>query len=386
MQIKTYNAAKIQLLYTLSFAELLIYIVIQIIIFIIIRRALNPLGELAKESDKIADGNFSIAISYPYQDEIGRLIKSFGHIIERLTYVVSDLQGKLGAFSLGDFSVEINEDENYKGDFHPILLSLQEISRGLNSALKDVQGSSAEVSNSAGQVSSMAQRISAGTSKQASSISELSETMQGISEQIHHTTKQAEKAQELGGLSGNHVETSNQKMLDMQGAMQDITEKSKEIGKIIKTIDDIAFQTNILSLNAAIEAARAGEAGKGFAVVADEVGNLAKKSQEAAQNTSILIEETIEAVQKGAKFTEETATALNSVSQSTEQVNNLILEISRASEEESEGINKISKVVEEISAVVQENSATAEESAATSQELSAQANMMNDLVDSFKLR
>ena len=386
MQIKTYNAAKIQLLYTLSFAELLIYIVIQIIIFMIIKRALNPLGELAKESDKIADGNFSIAISYPYQDEIGRLIKSFGHIIERLTYVVSDLQGKLGAFSLGDFSVEINEDENYKGDFHPILLSLQEISRGLNSALKDVQGSSAEVSNSAGQVSSMAQRISAGTSKQASSISELSETMQGISEQIHHTTKQAEKAQELGGLSGNHVETSNQKMLDMQGAMQDITEKSKEIGKIIKTIDDIAFQTNILSLNAAIEAARAGEAGKGFAVVADEVGNLAKKSQEAAQNTSILIEETIEAVQKGAKFTEETATALNSVSQSTEQVNNLILEISRASEEESEGINKISKVVEEISAVVQENSATAEESAATSQELSAQANMMNDLVDSFKLR
>ena len=386
MQIKTYNAGKTQLLYTLSAAELVIYIIIQIIIFMTIRRALKPLGKLATESDKIADGDFDIDISYPYQDEIGRLIQSFSHIIKRLTYVVSDLQGKLGAFSLGDFAAEINEDENYKGDFHPILLSLQEISRGLNSALKDVQNSSSEVSNSAGQVSSMAQRISAGTSKQASSISDLSETMHGISEQIHHTTKQAEKAQELGGLSGTHVGTSNQKMMDMQGAMQEITEKSKEISKIIKTIDDIAFQTNILSLNAAIEAARAGEAGKGFAVVADEVGNLAKKSQEAAQNTSVLIEETIEAVQKGARFTEETATALHSVSKSTEQVNNLILEISKASEEESEGINKISKVVQEISAVVQENSATAEESAATSEELSAQAKMMTDLVDSFKLR
>ena len=187
-------------------------------------------------------------------------------------------------------------------------------------------------------------------------------------------------------LSGSHVETSNQKMTDMQRAMEEITEKSKEISKIIKTIDDIAFQTNILSLNAAIEAARAGEAGKGFAVVADEVGNLAKKSQEAAQNTSILIEETIGAVQKGAKFTEETADALHSVSDSTNQVNDLILEISRASEEESQGISKISDGIQEISAVVQDNSATAEESAATSGELSTQANFMNELVDKFKLK
>ena len=172
----------------------------------------------------------------------------------------------------------------------------------------------------------------------------------------------------------------------MQGAMEEITEKSKEISKIIKTIDDIAFQTNILSLNAAIEAARAGEAGKGFAVVADEVGNLAKKSQEAAQNTSVLIEETIGAVQKGARFTAETAEALHSVSDSTNQVNELILEISKASEEESEGINKLSEGIQEISAVVQDNSATAEESAATSQELSAQANLLNNLVDKFNLR
>ena len=385
MSLDIYNAGKNQLSLTLVMAEVIGFILIQLVIFLTLRKSLQPLGKLAKESDKIADGDFNIAITYPYRDEIGKLIQSFNRIIERFTYVVSDLQKKLGAFSSGDFGEEIAEDENYKGDFRPILVSLQEISKSLNSTLKNVQISSSEVMSSAGQVSSMAQRISEGTTKQASSISDLSGTMEGISKQIHHTAKQAEKAQELGVLSGTHVETSNQKMTDMQGAMEEITEKSKEISKIIKTIDDIAFQTNILSLNAAIEAARAGEAGKGFAVVADEVGNLAKKSQEAAQNTSILIEETIGAVQKGAKFTEETAEALHSVSDSTNQVNDLILEISRASEEESDGIGKLSEGIQEISAVVQDNSATAEESAATAEELSAQANMMNGLIDKFKL-
>ena len=386
MCMENYNAGKNQLFYTLIFAEFVIFVLIQLVIFITMKKSLKPLGKLATESDKLANGNFDISISYPYQDEIGRLIHSFNNIIGRLTYVVGDLQAKLGAFSRGDFGEEMKEDENYQGDFRPILLSLQEISKSLNNTLKDVQSSSSQVSNSAGQVSAMAQRISDGTAKQASSIAELSDTMEGITKQIRHTAKQAEKAQQLGVLSGSHVETSNQKMTDMQRAMEEITEKSKEISKIIKTIDDIAFQTNILSLNAAIEAARAGEAGKGFAVVADEVGNLAKKSQEAAQNTSILIEETIGAVQKGAKFTEETADALHSVSDSTNQVNDLILEISRASEEESQGISKISDGIQEISAVVQDNSATAEESAATSGELSTQANFMNELVDKFKLK
>ena len=386
MSLDVYNAGKNRLLYTLVFAEFVVFVLLQLVIFFTTRRSLKPLGKLATESDKIADGNFNIDIAYPYQDEIGRLIQSFKRIIERLNYVVSDLHSKLGAFSQGDFAHDIREDENYKGDFHPILISLQEISGSLNATLKNVRNSSSEVSSSAGQVSSMAQRIADGTTKQASSVADLSGTMDGISKQIHHTAKQAEKAQELGVLSGSHVETSNQKMTDMQGAMEEITEKSKEISKIIKTIDDIAFQTNILSLNAAIEAARAGEAGKGFAVVADEVGNLAKKSQEAAQNTSLLIEETIGAVQKGARFTAETAEALRSVSDSTNQVNELILEISKASEEESEGINKLSEGIQEISAVVQDNSATAEESAATSQELSAQANLLNDLVEKFNLR
>ena len=386
MSLDLYNQGKNQLFVALVAAEVILFILLQVILFTALKKSLSPLGKLAEESDKLAEGNFDIKVSYAQEDEIGRLVKSFNNIVKRLTYVVSDLQAKLGAFAQGDFATEIKEDENYKGDFRPILNSLQEISTSLNSTLKNVHTSSSEVSSSAEQVSSMAQRISEGTTKQASSIAELSKTMEDITEQIRHTTKQAEKAQQLGVVSGSHVETSNQKMTDMQGAMEEITEKSKEISKIIKTIDDIAFQTNILSLNAAIEAARAGEAGKGFAVVADEVGNLAKKSQEAAQNTSLLIEETIGAVQKGAKFTEETAEALHSVSESTNQVNDLIGEISKASEEESSGVSRLSDGLQEISAVVQENSATAEESAATAEELSAQANLMNDLVDKFKVR
>ena len=386
MSLDLYNQGKNQLFVDLVVAEVILFILLQVILFTALKKSLSPLGKLAEESDKLAEGNFDIRVSYAQEDEIGRLVKSFNNIVKRLTYVVSDLQAKLGAFAQGDFATEIKEDENYKGDFRPILNSLQEISTSLNSTLKNVHTSSSEVSSSAEQVSSMAQRISEGTTKQASSIAELSKTMEDITEQIRHTTKQAEKAQQLGVVSGSHVETSNQKMTDMQGAMEEITEKSKEISKIIKTIDDIAFQTNILSLNAAIEAARAGEAGKGFAVVADEVGNLAKKSQEAAQNTSLLIEETIGAVQKGAKFTEETAEALHSVSESTNQVNDLIGEISKASEEESAGVSRLSDGLQEISAVVQENSATAEESAATAEELSAQANLMNDLVDKFKVR
>ena len=379
MSLDLYNQGKNQLFVALVAAEVILFILLQVILFTALKKSLSPLGKLAEESDKLAEGNFDIKVSYAQEDEIGRLVKSFNNIVKRLTYVVSDLQAKLGAFAQGDFATEIKEDENYKGDFRPILNSLQEISTSLNSTLKNVHTSSSEVS-------SMAQRISEGTTKQASSIAELSKTMEDITEQIRHTTKQAEKAQQLGVVSGSHVETSNQKMTDMQGAMEEITEKSKEISKIIKTIDDIAFQTNILSLNAAIEAARAGEAGKGFAVVADEVGNLAKKSQEAAQNTSLLIEETIGAVQKGAKFTEETAEALQSVSESTNQVNDLIGEISKASEEESAGVSRLSDGLQEISSVVQENSATAEESAATAEELSAQANLMNDLVDKFKVR
>ena len=175
-------------------------------------------------------------------------------------------------------------------------------------------------------------------------------------------------------------------MNEMSDAMQDITNKSNEIEKIIKTIDDIAFQTNILALNAAVEAARAGAAGKGFAVVADEVRNLAQKSAEAAQNTTTLIEGTIQSVANGGRITEETAAALHIVADNVGKVTGLIGQITEASNEQAERISQITNGIEQITAVIQTNSATAEESAAASEELSGQATMMNDLIATFQLK
>ena len=210
--------------------------------------------------------------------------------------------------------------------------------------------------------------------------------MSDISERIKETAHTAQEASRLSTDTGNAVVMSNTKMEEMSRAMVEITEKSNEISKIIKTIDDIAFQTNILSLNAAIEAARAGAAGKGFAVVADEVGNLAQKSAKAAQNTASLIEESIDAVEKGARISRETAESLDTVSQHTEKINSYIQDISAASEEEARGIAQLTQGIDQISSVVQNNSATAQESAAASEEMSAQANILNDLVERFTLK
>ena len=193
------------------------------------------------------------------------------------------------------------------------------------------------------------------------------------------------EAAKISQESKDAVTLTNEKMKEMTESMRDITGKANEIGKIIQIIDDIAFQTNILALNASIEAARAGEAGKGFAVVAGEVGNLAKKSQEAAQGTAKLIEDTITAVGKGTTITSDTEAALGNVSESFGQINRLISKIQSASVEESDSVKQVTDGLNQISAIVQTNSATAEESAAAAEALSSQAETMKGLVGAFKL-
>jgi methyl-accepting chemotaxis protein len=196
----------------------------------------------------------------------------------------------------------------------------------------------------------------------------------------------SKQALDLSENVGKDVDTSNSKMQEMSKAMEEIVIRSNEISKIIKTIDDIAFQTNILSLNAAIEAARAGQAGKGFAVVADEVGNLAKKSQEAAQNTALLIEQTIEAVQKGGEISAQTAEALRSVSMGAQKITNIVGDISAASADEANGIKQVTEGIDQISSVVQTNAATAQQSAAASEEMTRLAKNLTDDVGKFNLR
>ena len=385
MTIPHFDQEKNQLLFALILSEVIIFILVQIINFLRISNALKPLKKISEAGKEVAGGNFDVEIHYPQQDEIGELSRSISEVIGRSKKIVFDLRDRLDAMAGGNFTENL-ESEEYVGDYAPLLESLKHIQEDMNKTLQEVHASSVQVLSSAEQVNTGAQSLSQGATEQASSIEELSANMQDISHSIQASTKTAGEAYKLQGEAGVAVLQSNEKMEEMRKAMDDITAKSNEISKIIKTIDDIAFQTNILSLNAAIEAARAGAAGKGFAVVADEVGNLAQKSAKAAQNTGLLIEETIEAVEKGAKITEETAESLNSVSKSTEEVNTLIEKISSASSKDLEGITSLNQGLQQISSVVQANSATAEQSAAASEELTGQANKMNELVERFRLK
>lgn len=385
MTIPHFDQEKNQLLFALILSEVIIFILVQIINFLRISNALKPLKKISEAGKEVAGGNFDVEIHYPQQDEIGELSRSISEVIGRSKKIVFDLRDRLDAMAGGNFTENL-ESEEYVGDYAPLLESLKHIQEDMNKTLQEVHASSVQVLSSAEQVNTGAQSLSQGATEQASSIEELSANMQDISHSIQASTKTAGEAYKLQGEAGVAVLQSNEKMEEMRKAMDDITAKSNEISKIIKTIDDIAFQTNILSLNAAIEAARAGAAGKGFAVVADEVGNLAQKSAKAAQNTGLLIEETIEAVEKGAKITEETAESLNSVSKSTEEVKTLIEKISSASSKDLEGITSLNQGLQQISSVVQSNSATAEQSAAASEELTGQANKMNELVERFQLK
>ena len=351
-----------------------------------IRTALNPLKRIAKVGDYVAEGDFSHEINYSHQDEIGQIAESMAKVVGRIRAIIKDLLGKLDQMSQGNFAFDFWNPELYKGEYAPLLEGLYDILDDLNVTMGEIHGSSQQVDASAQQVSSFAQSLSRGATEQATSIEELSTTMDDISAKIKETAEMSINASILSKESGSAVGLSNEKMDEMSKAMQEITEKSQEISKIIKTIDDIAFQTNILSLNAAIEAARAGAAGKGFAVVADEVGNLAQKSAKAAQNTAGLIEETIDAVNKGAKITEETAESLSVVSQKTDKINEIIASISTASEAEANGIKQLSNVLDQIALVVQSNTSTAEESATASEELSGQSGRLNHLLGKFNLK
>ena len=360
--------------------------ILVLVCVLLIGHFLKPLQKVAEVGEKLSVGDFSMDLSYKSKDEIGRLMHSMGDVVSRIRSIIGDLSEKLNQLAQGNFNVEMNNAEYYSGAYRPLFDSINNISTDLSGTMAEIQQSAVKVNSGAEQVSSGAQGLSQGATEQASSIEELSATMNDISAKIQETAGTTREASRLSNMAGQSVMVSNEKMREMSLAMEEITEKSQEISKIIKTIDDIAFQTNILSLNAAIEAARAGAAGKGFAVVADEVGNLAQKSAKAAQNTSSLIEETIEAVNKGVRISEETAESLTEVVSRAGKINDLIDIASSASEEQARGVSQLSVGIDQISSVVQSNTATAEESAAASEELSGQAHILSDLVGRFSLR
>ena len=274
----------------------------------------------------------------------------------------------------------------YAGEFAKVKFALLNLSDRLTDLIGNIQQSSDFVSSSAKNVASGAQNLTEGSMAQASSIEELSATINDISTRVKLNAENAGKVDSEAQISRTELSKSDGQMQEMKQSMNNINEKSTEISKIIKTIDDIAFQTNILALNAAIEAARAGEAGKGFAVVADEVRNLAQKSAEAAKNTTVLIDETVKAVEMGTNLADSTAVSLHQVVEGQDSLSTLISEIARASEEQSQAIAQVTTGIDQISGVVQQNSATAEESSAASSELNAQAEKLRAQISRFRLR
>lgn len=380
--IHTYRIALLSQL-----AVMLVVVVIGIWFSIIIIKGIRvPITEIEKAAVQMGQGNLDVSISYESKDEVGVLADQFRVLVRKLQAIIDDENKFLASMAAGDFTVDSICEDEYIGDFHQLLISFRAIAKRLNEAMAQISVSSDQVSNGSEQVSSGAQALSQGATEQASSIEELAATISDISKRISENAENAVHANEMVNSVGQEMNTSNAKMQEMIRAMEDISNCSNEIGKIIKTIEDIAFQTNILALNAAVEAARAGSAGKGFAVVADEVRNLASKSAEASKNTAALIENSINAVKNGTQIVDDTAKSLQEAVEGAKEVTQLVDKISEASRTQSDAVSQITLGIDQISSVIQTNSATAEQSAAASEELSSQAQLMKDLVSKFKLK
>lgn len=320
------------------------------------------------------------------QDEAGRLAMATQTVVESLNNMIGDIGRVLEAMADGDLGVNTDTGaEYYVGDFEKLLGYIKNINSKLGETIAQINTSADQVTSGADQVSSGAQALSQGATEQASEIEQLASRIAVITTEVEENYGSCESANKLAEETIGYMNTAISEMSRLNGAMTSINETSEHIGNIIKTIEDIAFQTNILALNAAVEASRAGEAGKGFAVVADEVRNLASKSAEAAKTTTTLIQQSLEAVHNGSRIAGSTSEALAGVEKRALGVEEVVKEIASASEKQAGMIEQIKTSIEQISGVVQTNSATAEQSAAASEELSGQASILRELIGVFRV-
>ena len=361
-------------------------VILTVIIAIVALAITTPIKTLNIAVGKLAEGNLDVEVNSKSKNEIGQLADSVVRLVDRLkTYIlyINEVSGVLDEVGQGDLAFDLHQD--YVGEFAPLKRALLNIQTNLNQTMYRIADSANHVDGSTNQIASASQALAQGATEQASAVEQLSATIQDLSSASHGEAQRATNLSKGVAVMGKQLDDSNRQMQNLRAAMEEISTQSSEIAKIIKTIEDIAFQTNILALNAAVEAARAGAAGKGFAVVADEVRSLAGKSADAAKSITGLINTSLAAIENGSGLANETADSLAQVAKNVEDVVIAVQQFASRYQEQTASLNEISGGIEQISSVVQNNSATAEQSAASSEELAGQAHIMKQMVDKFTL-
>jgi methyl-accepting chemotaxis protein len=376
-----------------SLSAALIIVIVLVVVVVAIAAAvtvyiISSLNYITKIAEKLGEGDFNQHIPFHRvsKDEPGRLTGAMLKITEHLNLYlayIAEMSEALNTMASGDMRIKLKQA--YDGEFAALKTGMETLTDHLRTTLASIEASAEQVNSASDQVSNAATQLAQGASEQAHAIETLEQSMERISEQSAANLEHARSATVQVEESEDLLDRGNKDMTAMLQSMADITKSSEEISKIISVIDNIAFQTNILALNASVEAARAGEAGKGFSVVADEVRNLANKSAEAAANTGALIEQSIEAVNKGQRIAEKTADAMRRVGSKSKDTQNIVEMITEATENQNRALTNVTQVVQQISGVVQVNAATSEETSAASEELNAQAHVLADEVKKFIL-
>lgn len=349
----------------------------------VLETIIAPLKSVENTADEMMKGNLHSTLDYKSDDELGRLAHSLRNSIAILGSYVDDIDRAMKLFAEGNFDVK--PEVEWKGDFVGILNSFMLFEESMAETIKGIQRVSDEVSSAAEQVASSSNELADGATNQAAVVEELTATVAGVAEQVENNSQSAKQISSRVGNLGDAISESNSKMQEMVASMNDINEASKEIDKIIATINEIASQTNLLALNASIEAARAGEAGKGFAVVANQVNLLADQSAKAAKESAVLIETSVRAVKKGMTIADETATQLEEVAGSSKMITEEVTDIADTLEQQTAEIKQINEGIEQINDVVQTNSATSQECAAASEQMSSEAENLREMIQRFKV-
>lgn len=347
----------------------------------VMENAIEYLGDLDLQADR------DLEPFYGRSDELGLIAQTIHHVCACLRKTIDDVGRILGEMAKGNFAVDVAKNEDYYiGDFKTLAESLKTIQANLTHLLRDISQIADQVDTSADQVSTEAQTLSQGTLEQTASINGLVSNITTITSQVQISAVRCGDASELVDKATGYAASADEKMKQLTETTENIDKSSAQIGGILKTIEDIAFQTNILSLNASIEAARAGDAGKGFSVVAEEVRNLAERSAESAQGTGILINRSLQDIKTGTASTSDAVSAMLVITDCIQSIKKLMDEIASASVQQSEMITSIERGIKEISETVQTNSYAAEKSAEVSKELSDQARTLNGLLRQFNIR